>query len=147
MNIIGLYQMSVVEVGEAVVEQIDEGSAGLDALNERLLDRFVGRAEERGVELAGEGGLLQALTRRSLESALEGEITDHLGYGKYDGAGDGSGSSRNGRWSETVLTDIGPVEVDVPQDRAGRSSRRSASSGSGGCPGWSRWCSCSRRGV
>jgi putative transposase len=73
----------------------------------------------RGGKLAGEGGLLQALTKRLLESALEGEITDHLGYARHDAAGDNSGNSRNGKRSKTVVTDIGPVEIEVPRDRAG----------------------------
>lgn len=112
--------MSVMEVEQAVVDQqFVEESVGLDALDERLLDQLVGQARERGVRLAGEGGLLQALTKRLLESALEGEITDHLGYEKHDDAGDGSGNSRNGRRSKTVLTEIGPVEIEVPRDRAG----------------------------
>jgi transposase-like protein len=51
--------------------------------------------------------------------ALEGEITDYLGYEKHDGAGDGWGNSRYGWRAKTVLTDIGPVEIDVPRDRAG----------------------------
>jgi transposase-like protein len=54
-----------------------------------------------------------------LESALEGEITDHLGYGRHDPAGRDGGNSRNGARSKTVLTDIGPVEVAVPRDRDG----------------------------
>jgi putative transposase len=61
--------------------------------------------------------VLQQLTKRLLESALEGEITDHLGYDKYDPAGRGTGNSRNGIRSKTVLTDVGPVEIDVPRDR------------------------------
>jgi putative transposase len=114
-----LHQMSVMEVEQSVVEQgVDREPVGLDALDEQLLDQLVGQARERGVKLAGEGGLLQVLTRRLLESALEGEITDHLGYEKHDGAGDGSGYSRNGRRAKTVLTDIGPVEIEVPRDRA-----------------------------
>jgi len=80
---------------------------------------LIGQAKDRGVKLAGEGGLLQALTKRLLESALDGEITDHLGYDKHDVAGDGSGNSRNGRRSKTVITDVGPVEIEVPRDRAG----------------------------
>jgi putative transposase len=52
-----------------------------------------------------------------LESALEGEITDHLGYGRHDPAGRDSGNSRNGHRSKTVLTDVGPVEIEVPRDR------------------------------
>lgn len=39
--------------------------------------------------------MLQQLTKRVLESALEGEITDHLGYEKHDPAGSSSGNSRN----------------------------------------------------
>jgi putative transposase len=84
-----------------------------------LLDQLIGQAKDRGVKLAGEGGLLQALTKRLLESALDGEITDHLGYVKHDAAGDGSGNSGNGWRIKTVITDVGPVEIEVPGDRAG----------------------------
>lgn len=59
------------------------------------------------------------LTKRVLESALEGEITDHVGCGKHDPAGKNSGNGRNGTRAKTVLTDVGPVEVKVPRDRAG----------------------------
>jgi transposase-like protein len=115
-----LHSMSAMEVDQSVVDQVAGGEpVGIDGLDERLLDQLVGQAKERGVKLAGEGGLLQTLTKRLLESALEGEITDHLGYDKHDGAGDGSGNSRNGRRAKTVLTDIGPVEIEVPRDRAG----------------------------
>ncbi|WP_078917785.1 IS256 family transposase, partial [Streptomyces sp. NRRL S-813] len=80
---------------------------------------LVDRARSDGLQLTGEGGLLQQLTKRVLESALEGEITDHVGYDKHDAAGRGSGNSRNGTRSKTVLTDVGPVEVKVPRDTAG----------------------------
>lgn len=53
------------------------------------------QARSSGLQLAGEGGLLAQLTKRLLESALEGEITDHLGYGKHDPAGKNGGNSRN----------------------------------------------------
>ncbi|WP_207934827.1 IS256 family transposase [Actinomadura sp. KC06] len=80
---------------------------------------LVDRARNEGLQLTGEGGLLQQLTKRVLESALEGEITDHLGYDKHDAAGDNSGNSRNGTRAKTVLSDVGPVEVKVPRDVAG----------------------------
>jgi putative transposase len=73
----------------------------------------------QGLQLSGEGGLLQQLTKIVLESALDGEITDHLGYDKHDPAGANCGNSRNGSRSKTVLTDVGPVQIDVPRDRAG----------------------------
>ena len=84
-----------------------------------LIDQLVAQARAQGLDLVGEGGLLQQLTKRVLESALEGEITDHLGYDKHDPAGKDSANSRNGRRSKTVTTDIGPVEIDVPRDRDG----------------------------
>jgi transposase-like protein len=68
--------------------------------------------------LTGEGGLLAQLTKRLVESALEGEITDHLGYDRHDAAGRDGGNCRNGRRVKTVLTEVGPVEIDLaPRSR------------------------------
>ncbi|RPF30251.1 transposase-like protein [Streptomyces sp. Ag109_G2-6] len=89
------------------------------AVDDRLIDELVSRAQAEGLQLTGEGGLLQQLTKRLLESALEGEITDHLGYDKHDPAGKNGGNSRNGTRAKTVLTDVGPVEISVPRDRDG----------------------------
>jgi len=91
----------------------------LDAVDEQLLDRLVGQAREGGLQLTGEGGLLAQLTKRLVESALEGELSDHLGYGKHDPVGRDGGNSRNGHRSKTVLTEVGPVGIDVPRDRDG----------------------------
>ncbi|GAA1761680.1 hypothetical protein GCM10009734_82400 [Nonomuraea bangladeshensis] len=87
--------------------------------DEQLISMLVNRARSEGLQLTGEGGLLQQLTKRVLESALEGEITDHLGYDRHDLAGKNSGNSRNGTRSKTVVTDVGPVQVRVPRDVAG----------------------------
>ncbi|GIJ19369.1 IS256 family transposase [Micromonospora gifhornensis] len=87
--------------------------------DEQLIAMLVDRARGDGLKLTGEGGLLQQLTKRVLESALDGEITDHVGYDKHDPAGRGSGNTRNGSRTKTVLTDVGPVEVRVPRDAAG----------------------------
>ena len=92
---------------------------GLEGLDEELLNQLVARARTGGLQLTGEGGILQQLTKRLLESALDGEITDHLGYDKHDPAGRGTGNSRNGARSKTVLTEVGPVEISVPRDRDG----------------------------
>ena len=100
-------------------ESAAPAAAGLDALDEQLIDRLAGRARAGGLQLAGEGGLLAQLTKRLLESALEGELTDHLGYDKHDVAGRDAGNSRNGHRAKTVLTDVGPVEIEVPRDRDG----------------------------
>src|SRR5919112_3314270 len=91
---------------------------GLDAVDEQLIARLAGKAREGGLQLTGEGGLLAQLTKRLVESALEGELTDHLGYDRHDAAGRDGGDSRNGHRAKTVLTDVGPVQVEVPRDRA-----------------------------
>ncbi|MFI6333316.1 transposase, partial [Micromonospora chersina] len=76
-------------------------------------------ATEQGLSLTGPDGLLKQLTKTVLETALNEEMTEHLGYEKHDRAGAGSGNIRNGSRSKTVLTDTtGPVQIDVPGDRA-----------------------------
>ena len=74
------------------------------------------RRRSKGIELVGPDGLLSQLTKRVLETALEEEMTDHLGYDKHDPVGRNRGNSRNGVRSKTVLTEIGPVEIEVPRD-------------------------------
>ncbi|MFD5597768.1 transposase [Streptomyces griseorubiginosus] len=59
------------------VESAEAVSAG--AVYDQLIDELVGRTRAEGLQLTGEGGLLQQLTKRLLESAPEDEITDHLG--------------------------------------------------------------------
>src|SRR5215510_5745650 len=102
-----------------VTHDRDRDGTGLPAADEQLLRELTERAREGGLRLTGEGGLLGKLTKMVIEGALEGELTDHLGYGKHDPAGKDGGNSRNGKRAKTVLTDIGPVHIDVPRDRDG----------------------------
>ncbi|QHK20337.1 IS256 family transposase [Pseudarthrobacter psychrotolerans] len=81
---------------------------------------LVRMAKEQGLSLTGPDGLLKQLTRTVIETALDEEMTEHLGYEKHDTAGKQTGNSRNGVRPKTVLTETtGPVEVDVPRDREG----------------------------
>ncbi|MFD6636205.1 IS256 family transposase [Micromonospora chalcea] len=81
---------------------------------------LVRAAKEQGLSLTGPDGLLKQLTKTVLETALNEEMTDHLGYAKHEPDGAGSGNIRNGTRPKTVLTDAtGPVQIDVPRDRAG----------------------------
>jgi putative transposase len=89
----------------------------LGAADEQLLRELADRARAGGLKLTGQGGLLGKLTRMVLEGALEGEMDDHLGYGKHDPAGRDGGNSRNGHRDKAVLTDVGKVEISVPRDR------------------------------
>jgi putative transposase len=84
-----------------------------------LAQRLVAQAKAEGVSLTGPGGLLGELTKRVLETALEGEMDEHVGYAKGDPADVGSGNSRNGKRSKTVVTEVGPVDIEVPRDRDG----------------------------
>jgi putative transposase len=87
--------------------------------DQAIAEELVARARAEGVDLVGPGGLLGELTKRILETGLEVEMDEHLGYSKHDSAGRNGGNSRNGSRSKTVLTEVGPVEVVVPRDRDG----------------------------
>jgi putative transposase len=88
-------------------------------VDEQLADQLLAKAEAEGVELLGPEGLLSQVTKAVLERALGEELTEHLGYERHDPAGRGSGNSRNGTTSKRLLTEVGPVELAVPRDRAG----------------------------
>ena len=83
------------------------------------LDELIDRAGQGGVALTGEGGFLPELVKAVLERGLAAELTGHLGYELGDPAGNGSGNSRNGSTPKTVATEVGPVPIATPRDRAG----------------------------
>jgi len=91
-------------------------SVAIDVDHKQLAEQLLAQAKERGVELVGPNGLLNQLTKNVLETALDAEMSEHLGYDKHDSAGRGSGNSRNGTRSKTVFIEIGQVELDVPRD-------------------------------
>jgi hypothetical protein len=86
-------------------ETLDPVATAVD--QRQLAERLLAQAEEQGVELVGPNGLLNRLTKNVLETALDAEMAEHLGYDKHDPAGRGSGNSRNGSRAKTVLTEIG----------------------------------------
>ncbi len=86
-------------------------------LDQSIAEELVARARSEGIDLVGPGGLLGELTKQILETGLEVEMDEHLGYTKHDSAGRNGGNSRNGTRSKTVITEIGPVDIDVPRDR------------------------------
>jgi|TARA_Y100000031_G_C8197119_1_gene374255 putative transposase len=70
-------------------------------------------------DILGEGGLLKQLTKAVVERALEGEMTDHLGYTKYSPIGKTRSNSRNGKTSKTIQGKHGKMDITVPRDRDG----------------------------
>ena len=117
--------VDVEPAAEAVVEELDvtdRGGAERPAaavVDRALIAQLVGDAQRRGIAVDGEGGLLAQLTKLVVESALEGELTAHLGYEKHERTEDPAGNSRNGTRAKTVLTKAGPLQIEVPRDRAG----------------------------
>ena len=83
----------------------------------QLAEQLVEQARDQGLDLVGPDGVLTGLTKRVLEAGLEAELTEHLGYDKHAPEGRDGGNSHNGTRPKTVLTEIGPVKLDVPRDR------------------------------
>lgn len=90
-----------------------------DLIDDRLIDAMLAQAKSGELRLTGPGGFLSEMVRAVLERGLRAELSAHLGYGKHEAAGKGSGNSRNGLTAKTLQTEVGPVEVRVPRDRAG----------------------------
>lgn len=88
-------------------------------VDEQVMDRVLAQVKGDGLSLTGPGGFLSELVKAVLERGLQAELGEHLGYGKHEAAGRNSGNSRNGHTPKTVQTEVGPVEVRVPRDRAG----------------------------
>jgi len=92
--------------------------AAATTITPELLDQLLANYQ-KPEDLTGEEGLFKQLKKALIERALGAELTEHLGYEKGDPAGRGSGNSRNGTSSKTVLTEDGEIEISVPRDRVG----------------------------
>ncbi len=114
----------------ASVEESVDGTETAAALSSLLVpvetdgmrawaEALVNQARSEGVALTGEDGLLTSMVREVLQTGLDVEMADHLGYEPYESIGRGSGNSRNGAYPKTVRTDVGPVELRMPRDRQG----------------------------
>ena len=85
---------------------------------QKLAEDLVARAREQGLSLTGPDGLLKQLTKTVIETALNQEMTEHLGHEKRGQPV--AGNVRNGTRPKTVLTEAsGQVPVEVPRDRHG----------------------------
>jgi len=88
------------------------------AIEKELVDQLLAGVKTPE-DITGEDGLLKKLTKAILERALQGELTEHLGYEKHDPAGHNSGNSRNGNSRKRLKGDFGEMELAVPRDREG----------------------------
>ena len=103
--------------------------AGVSEPDQDAVDRLAGLLPPEELEdalkgldaeqITGPGGLLSQLAGRVINAALEGELTDHLGYPPGQAPPGGAGNHRNGSTPKTVQTELGPVDVRTPRDRQG----------------------------
>src|ERR1700742_1129934 len=104
----------------ATLDDVAKKNQAEQSAEQRAAVELVRLAKEQGLSLTGPDGLLKQFTKTVIETALNEEMTEHLGYEKHDPAGAGTGNIRNGTRAKTVLTEAsGQVQVEVPRDRAG----------------------------
>jgi putative transposase len=85
------------------------------AIPRELIDQFVtGPMTAESVE-----AVMRQFKKAIIERALGAEMTHHLGYASGDEKPEGVANHRNGSSGKTVLTDDGPLRIDVPRDRKG----------------------------
>ena len=90
-------------------------SMAIDLDQRQLAEQLLAQAKEQGVELVGPNGLLNQLTKNVLETALDAEMAEHLGYdGAYSGRIRATFSANQEcppvqptRWARTVAGIVG----------------------------------------
>src|SRR3954470_4108955 len=94
----------------------DPPDAALAPVPSEILDRFgrEGPISPEGLEVA-----VRRFKKAIIERALGGELTHHLGYAPSGAKPEDATNHRNGTGRKTVLTDDGPLSLDVPRDREG----------------------------
>jgi len=86
----------------------------LEPVPSEILDHFVGQGPLTPEELEL---TVRRFKKAVIERALGGELTHHLGYPPGGAKPDDTTNHRNGTSEKTVLTDDGPLTLDVPRDR------------------------------
>src|SRR5580693_8892053 len=107
-------------LADATLEDVTKKTRREPTAEELAAEEMVRQAREQGLSLTGPDGLLKQLTKTVLETALDQELTEHLGHAKNGRPDPESGNVRNGTRPKTVLTEAnGQVRIEVPRDRAG----------------------------
>ena len=82
------------------------------------LARELGQAQSID-DFYGKEGIFARLFSKTIEQMLEAELTEELGYERYQAEGRNSGNSRNGHYRRKMRTSGGDAEIRVPRDRNG----------------------------
>lgn len=95
--------------------EIAARSAALPKIPQELLDQFIkGPMTAQEIQQAS-----MAFKKALIEQMLGGELSHHLGYAPGAAKPAEATNQRNGKTAKTVLTEDGPLRIDVPRDRAG----------------------------
>ena len=86
----------------------------IDILLEDLIEEYGGP-----LAIMDEGGLMGILQKRLIETAMNAEMSHHLGYSKHSPEGNGTGNSRNGTGRKKVFLSNTQIEIKTPRDRNG----------------------------
>ena len=105
--------MTMKKMEPAGLPVLTMGSADAELDMAGWATELVSCARSQGVELGGDNGLLTAMVRQVLQTGLNVEMVEHLGYEPHAVEGRRSGNNRNGSYPKTVTTDIGQVEVQM----------------------------------
>jgi putative transposase len=90
----------------------------IDPIDTKLIDTLLA-GYKKPEDIIGKNGLLKQLTKALLERAMHAELTEHVGYEKYDPVGNNSGNSRNGSSKKKLKGDFGEIDLETPRDRNG----------------------------
>jgi transposase-like protein len=74
--------------------------------------------KEKGVKSLDDfNAFMREISREVVETLLDGELTDHLGFEKHDQKAKATDNTRNGYTPKTVKSKFGEIDLDVPRDR------------------------------
>ncbi|MGM9516966.1 IS256 family transposase [Roseateles sp. DB2] len=93
------------------------GMTALPSIPKELIEQLSGGTTPMTAEQINAATM--ALKKALIERALGAELSHHLGYPAGAARPEEAGNQRNGKSTKTVLTEDGPLRIEVPRDRAG----------------------------
>ncbi|AJW43439.1 transposase [Ralstonia mannitolilytica] len=93
------------------------GTAALPSIPHELIEQLTGGTTPMTAEQIN--ATTMALKKALIERALGAELSYHLGYPPGSARPEDAANQRNGKSAKTVLTQDGPLRIEVPRDRAG----------------------------
>ncbi|QPF71584.1 IS256 family transposase [Roseateles sp. DAIF2] len=93
------------------------GMTALPSIPKELIEQLTGGSTPMTAEQIN--ATTMALKKALIERALGAELSHHLGYPPGTAKPEEAGNQRNGKSAKTVLTEDGPLRIEVPRDRAG----------------------------